>query len=76
MRIAVCDDEKYFRDFIKELLYQYMKEKGTCYQIDTFDSGKKLLEHVDDIDKYQIIFLDINMDEIIWREAQKKVMHN
>ena len=33
-KIAVCDDEAYFRDRIKELLQKYFAEKGLSVSID------------------------------------------
>ena len=64
LRIAVCDDEEYFREWIREMLQQYIKENGVYYEIDTFQSGKELLKLGIELNQYQIIFLDINMDEM------------
>lgn len=72
-RIAVCDDEKYFREWIREMLQQYMEENGMYYEIDTFQSGKELLELGIELNRYQIIFLDINMDEIDGLETAQKI---
>ena len=41
-----------------------MKEKEISCEIDTFSSGKELLELGIELIQYDIIFLDINMDEI------------
>lgn len=63
-RIAVCDDEKPFRDSVKEYVEKYLSEKDISYEIDTFASGKEFLELGIELVQYDIIFLDINMDEI------------
>ena len=38
-RIAICDDEKIFRDDLKEILIRYMTDRGIMLEIDTFSSG-------------------------------------
>lgn len=63
-KIAICDDEDYFRKLMKEMLQQYMKESGTHYEIQTFRSGIELLELGIELNQFKIIFLDINMDEM------------
>ena len=39
LRVAICDDEKYFREEIKRLVEQYLKEKKIIFCIDLFTSG-------------------------------------
>ncbi|MCD7837236.1 MAG: response regulator [Lachnospiraceae bacterium] len=73
MSIAICDDEAFFRGWIKEMLLQYMQDKGVVYEIDTFQSGKELLDLGIELNKYQIIFLDINMDHIDGLMVAKKI---
>lgn len=72
-KIAICDDEKYFREWMKEMLLQYMKDRGIYYEIDFFQSGKDLLELGIEINQYKIIFLDINMDEIDGIKTAQKI---
>lgn len=63
-RIAICDDEKYFQDYIQEILMDYQKETGILYEINTFGSGKTFLESEMGAIHYKIVFLDIRMDEL------------
>lgn len=63
-RIAVCDDEKPFREQMKEILQEYMREHGVYYKIDTFQSGEELLDLGIELNQYRVIFLDINMEEM------------
>lgn len=63
-KIALCDDEKYFLASLEGVLSKYLNEHEIQYKIDTFKSGKELIELGIKIVKYNIIFLDINMDEI------------
>ena len=62
IRIAICDDEKYFRLREEELVGEYMEKRGYSYSIATYSSGKEMLALRDEAG-YDIIFLDINMEE-------------
>lgn len=62
--IAVCDDEKYCRDTVKEYVGNYMQQKGIPFEIDTFSSGQEFINLGSEIMKYKIIFLDINMNDL------------
>lgn len=44
IRIAICDDEKPFRENVKRYVERYLCEKEISYEIDTFSSGKEFLE--------------------------------
>ena len=65
--------EKQFQRHIKELLTKYQNENGMKYEIDTFDSGKELVELGEEICQYKIVFLDINMDELDGMLTAKKI---
>lgn len=43
LRIAICDDEKLFRENIKKYVLKYLSEKDISSEIDMFNSGKELL---------------------------------
>lgn len=80
IQIAVCDDEKHFQHSVKEIISLYMCNKELEYNIDTFSSGKQLISLKNEERQYDIIFLDIYMDEIdgietakIIRESNKNV---
>lgn len=64
LRIAICDDEKPFRESVKKYVEKYLTEKDISFEIDTFSSGMEFLELGIELVCYNIIFLDINMDEI------------
>lgn len=63
-KIAVCDDEAYFRDRIKELLQKYFKENGRSVSIDLYDSGSSFCSDPDNFKAYDVVFLDIEMREM------------
>ncbi len=62
MRIAICDDEKIMRDRLRVCLGRY--DKDLC--CDEYKSGLELLSSSD---KYDIIFLDIEMPGISGMET-------
>lgn len=61
MYIAVCDDEKIFRDEIIEALYAYFgKLEITCKE---YDDGASLLAAYEQGEEFHALFLDIEMPE-------------
>lgn len=71
--IAICDDERIFREQIKEILEKYMDEKGCTFEIDTFCSGIEFIELGIEKIKYKIIFLDIYMGQKDGMLTAKKI---
>lgn len=39
LKIAICDDEKYFVQKIKNILIEYLENRKIQYEIDTFYSA-------------------------------------
>lgn len=72
-RIAVCDDEEYFRLREKELIGQYMADRRHACRIDLYASGKELLGRADIASAYDMVFLDINMEEMDGIETAGKI---
>lgn len=72
IRIAVCDDEDYFRTRIEALLYEYMTQRKQKFDVKLFDSGEKLLE-AEKTEKFDLIFLDINMEGMDGIETAKRI---
>ena len=64
VKIAVCDDEVYFQDRIKELLQKYFKENGLAVSIDLYESGAAFCSNPDNFKAYDVVFLDIEMGEM------------
>lgn len=68
MNIAICDDEKIYRDEIACLIDEYFDDKSLDYDYKQFSSGKDL---ADDSQTYDIVFLDIEMEELNGIETAK-----
>lgn len=76
IRIAICDDEKTFRENVKRYVKNYLSEKEISYEIDTFSSGKEFLELGIEMIRYNIVFLDIKMDGIDGIVTAQKIREN
>ena len=71
--IAICDDEKYFRNEIRTILEEYLSAEGIVCSIDDFASGKELTDLGIEVQKYNIVFLDINMDEMDGIDVARRI---
>lgn len=63
LNIVICDDEKYYRNQIKYLLIKYLDGCQLPYSIDDFSSGEEFYEKGFEILKYDVFFLDINLND-------------
>lgn len=61
MNIAICDDEKRFRDFLEKNLRTYFDEKSIALNIFQFSSGEELLNAELQFD---LVFLDVQMENM------------
>ncbi|MCM1183300.1 MAG: LytTR family DNA-binding domain-containing protein [Roseburia sp.] len=73
LRIAICDDEEYFRMREKQLIEKYMKEQGHDCRMDLYTDGRELLEVPEGVSSYDVIFLDINMEKMDGLETAGKI---
>lgn len=72
-RIAICDDESFFAEELKELISGYMMEKGLVFETDTYSSGEALVKLGIEVVRYTAVFLDINMEKIDGIKAAEKI---
>lgn len=72
MKIAICDDEKIFRERIIEYLKPY-KENNSDITVYEFCTGEELLSAYADKQQFDILFLDILLKDIDGVEAAKKI---
>ncbi len=64
LEFAVCDDEKYYRERIYALLTEYLNAHGIEACVDLYFSGKEFISDQENLVKYDVVFLDINMEEV------------
>lgn len=61
MKIAVCDDQKEYRQFMLKHINFYFNERLIDFQAYEYESGESLLASNK---KFDMIFLDIEMEEL------------
>lgn len=72
IKIAICDDLEEERNKIRSLLEQYLDDNQYVASIDEYVSGENLLES--DVSLYNLIVLDIFMDELNGIETTKEII--
>ena len=78
LQIAICDDEQFYREKIKYLLEEYLQAKGMLYTLHLFLSGEDFLEQCENNVRFDIVFLDISMEEVDGIQAAQRIrsFHN
>lgn len=64
LHIAVCDDVSRDKEQTVSMTEEFMASKGVCCDIEAFDSGEALLAALHSGKSYQILLLDVMMDEL------------
>ena len=73
MRIAVCDDNQLDRDIIKDFLHTYMTSKSIPNTITEYENGMNLIYDIEEGRYYDMVFLDIFMDQILGMDIARKL---
>jgi len=68
MRIAICDDEPLYHKIISEYLQPYLL-KNNDISIQLFSSGNDLLDSYNASNRFDLLFLDVEMPGILGVEA-------
>ncbi len=76
MRIAICDDSQIDRDVIKDFLHTYMTEKSIPYALTEYESGMNLVYDIEEGGYYDLVFLDIYMEELDGMNIARKLRHD
>lgn len=74
MNIAICDDEKEWRDELKDHIYEYAKMHNINVFINSFSDGKSC--GLADLKNYDIIFMDYQMNDINGIETAHMIRKN
>ena len=64
LKVAICDDEKYYREYLQKFIMDYFENKNIKVVSSLFSNGSEFCEDKSNFQKYDIIFLDIEMDEM------------
>lgn len=62
MRTAICEDEKVFADDLKTRVSHFFKERNKDVSFDFFTDGTELISSLKKGERYDIIFLDIQLE--------------
>lgn len=62
MRTAICEDEKIYSDKLSESLNNYLSSHNEKAEIDVFTDGVPLTEKLESGSRYDVIFLDIQLE--------------
>lgn len=74
LKIAICDDEMEYLEKITNLVKNIMVQKQVDeYEITQYSSGTALWEDKKNLEKFEIIFLDVNMKEMNGIETAEKI---
>ena len=63
-KAAVCDDNKMQCNEIERIVEQYFVTECIGCEIDVFISGEELIRSLNDGERYDVIYLDIEMEEL------------
>lgn len=69
MRIAICEDEQIYRDMLKSKVLAYFNKADA----DTYNDGIDLLKAIDNGRKYDLIFMDLQMEHSDGMETAAKI---
>lgn len=70
MQIAICDDMKIYILSIEAYVKEFFQTRAISYEIDTFTNGLDLLNSQK---KYDIVFLDIELEDLNGIEVAKQI---
>ena len=64
LRVAICDDDLKFTGQIEALVFQESQKLGIRVETEVFSDGKTLLNSIQNGEHYQLIFIDIEMEQV------------
>lgn len=64
LNIAICDDETYYRNHIEALVREYLQGEDVLFRIELFEDGRNFCEEPENVRKFDVIFLDIEMRDM------------
>ena len=76
LRIALCDDENVFLNFEKEIVSDYLKQKGLSFRIECFSTGESLLKDRVQLDTFDLVILDVEMTGLDGISVAKTIREN
>ncbi len=76
LNIAICDDETYYRNYIESLVREYLSGEDVLFRIKLFKDGRNFCEEPENVQRFDIIFLDIQMEDMNGMETAYFIRKN
>lgn len=73
LRIAICDDDKVICQQLEDMLAEIEEEINEQFEVEVFYSGEELYRFLIKDNRYNLIFLDIEMRDLNGVEVGKKI---
>lgn len=73
IEIAICDDSRFDRFVISEMIDDYFKDKSFRYHVTEYCNEITLIDDIEESNRYDIIFLDIYLNSLLGIEVAKKL---
>jgi DNA-binding LytR/AlgR family response regulator len=73
LRIAICDDDKQLCLELKSILNEISENSDENFEISTFYGGEELYDFLEVGNRFDLIFLDIELCEINGVEVGRKI---
>lgn len=73
LRVAICDDDQVICSELETLILEYQKRIQTKFDIEVFGSGAELYSFLSKGNMVDLIFLDIEMDDMDGIELGEKI---
>jgi DNA-binding LytR/AlgR family response regulator len=73
LRIAICDDDKIICQQLEDMLADIEEESNEQFEVEVFYSGEELYRFLSKDNRYNLIFLDIEMRDLNGVEVGKKI---
>lgn len=76
LRVAYCEDEIIQIKYMEKILENWANKNKIQYSFSGFSSGKEFLFETEENYPFEVIFLDIDMDEIDGMKLARKIREN
>ncbi len=76
IKIAICDDDKYICSIIEDIILEYKKNTNTSLEVEVFFSGKEFLKYIKERERFDLIFLDIELCDTTGIEIANEIRKN
>lgn len=73
LKIAVCDDNNYLCIEIEQIILDYSIQRNIKIDIEVFNDGKELINHIENQHSFDLIFLDIELKTTTGIEVGKTI---